>query len=566
MTRTFVEDKQFEQGNSSDEFYATGSSPAMGNDMWTFAKSLRDKEQIRVSFPVSTSTRMLANSSSIYYFNPKNGSWSIPQKSMSDHVGPWKNVAMRGPSNPGSWFIEDTISFDYKGNSLASGSLDIMSDFFNSINFTSVPQKILKEGKKNGTSIDFSLDRQSEICQDDYPKSFQRNDNYDASSECVFILDNQYPFLIEKFVIEIPVCLGNSWFKDKTTECWTTSSAGDYTWENPAGIFNSYMNDNPSVVGGDKKGVYYDQGGPGLTFALLSQKNYGTSSIRDLIGRSFVTHDNDIGKDPTFFQYNFQESRNQQTSGWETPSLDIIGMEEEDVDCIVGTPVNNLYTGSLKIKCESSISNGCKVFVKKSINYVGKTQQEVEDDIYEQLGSLYEKTDSTNIRLLGVDAFGRGMTGFSPSGGSIFGGEFNIGSFDRVKNPFYISDEAKRRTLSQQGASLWNSGGQFYVELKGTVFVGKKKSSPYLLNPGEKLILSVSKTRPATSRFKANIPPDPSPPGPPVPRIIGRADVLSSSYYHDLGGYQGHDVQLNTGSINITFYGSYVRAGNSYVP
>jgi hypothetical protein len=157
------------------------------------------------------------------------------------------------------------------------------------------------------------------------------------------------------------------------------------------------------------------------------------------------------------------------------------------------------------------------------------------------------------------------MTGFSPSGGSIFGGEFNIGTSDRqLKSPFYVSDETKRRVISQQGASLWNSGGQFYVELKGTTFIGKKKFSPYLLYPGEKLILSISKTRPTTSRFKANIPPDSE--GSPVARITGRSNVLSSSYYHDLGGYQGHDVQLNTGSINITFYGSYVRAGNSYVP
>lgn len=570
MIRAFVEDNQYEQGETTDKFYVSGSSPGTGSDMWTFSKSLRDKEIISLSFPVSSKTTMLPNSSSIYYFSPQNRSWNIPQKSIDDHVGPWKNVAMRGPNTPGSWFIEDTIAFDSKGNSIASGSLDIFSEYFYSTNYAVVPQKIMSEGLKYGSLVEFRIDRQAELCQDDYPKSFQRNSSYDASSEFLFTPSNNQPFLIEKFVIEVPMCFGRSWFQDKTTECWTTSSAGDYTWEQPAGFFNSYMNDtsNPSY---DKKGVYFEQGGPGITFSLLSQKNYGTSSIRDLIGKAFTTHENDIGKNIIFNQYNFQESRDQQTSAYYTPSTDIVGIDVDDVDieCIVTSPVSNSYTGSILLKSESSITNGCKILVQSNLNFVGQTQQDVENGVYEILSNEYVK-DEPNIRLLGVDAFGRGMTGFSPSGGSIFGGEYTIGgggSIDflrRPKSPFYISNEATRRSVAQEAASLWNAGGQFYVKLQGSIFLGRKKSSPYLLLPGEKLILAVSKTRPATSRFKANIPPDSS--GSPVARITGRSDVLSSSYYHNLGGSQGHDVQFNTGSINITLYGSYVRAGNSYVP
>ena len=48
--------------------------------------------------------------------------------------------------------------------------------------------------------------------------------------------------------------------------------------------------------------------------------------------------------------------------------------------------------------------------------------------------------------------------------------------------------------------------------------------------------------------------------------LFGQANILSSSYLMDLKDPEGHDVQLNTGDINITFYGSYVREGNKYIP
>jgi len=32
------------------------------------------------------------------------------------------------------------------------------------------------------------------------------------------------------------------------------------------------------------------------------------------------------------------------------------------------------------------------------------------------------------------------------------------------------------------------------------------------------------------------------------------------------GSNAGHDVSLTTGDIHVTFYGSYVREGKSYVP
>ena len=88
---------------------------------------------------------------------------------------------------------------------------------------------------------------------------------------------------------------------------------------------------------------------------------------------------------------------------------------------------------------------------------------------------------------------------------------------------------------------------------------GSSRPSPYLLHPGDKLVLSISKTRPAISgsKFTMNVQPNSN-------ADIGRADRLDS-YSYFTGSMDGHDVLLNTGSINMSFYGSYIRGNGGYV-
>ena len=64
------------------------------------------------------------------------------------------------------------------------------------------------------------------------------------------------------------------------------------------------------------------------------------------------------------------------------------------------------------------------------------------------------------------------------------------------------------------------------------------KTSPYLLLPGDKLVLSVSKSRPVFFSTK-----------------------ISSPY---TSGSIQHDIKLTTGSINITLYGSLVANGREF--
>jgi len=548
MIKPFSEVNLFELGNDSDTFYATGSVETIGERLRTFSRPLRDKERISVSFPVKVQTKMLSNSSSIYYFNSVDCRWDPPPGASSDFSGPFSNVSMKTQVADGSNFIEDHLCFDHKGIALASGSLPI----FKSVLYPS--QKIEEE-----QTFWFGLSPESigknkigDLLARDYPKSLQRNSSFIATGSQVFTLDVNNPFLIEKIVIDVPFCMGQSWFRDRTTECFTTSSVGDYTLDGTAGM---------GLGGTDIQAKIFDQGGPGLTIALFSQKNYGVNKILDLIGSAYITHEDDTKKE---LRIKPLGTRNIAPK-FDWMQLEIVGNDLDGVDAIVKGS-SQKFTGSVNVKMNPSISNGVKISVGDIVVPGAISGFDFQNYITDLLSNPFYSPFA--VGFLGFNTFGRGMTGFAPSGGSIFGGEYvsageNIFSNRGVvRSPFYVSSSVDRATNISSLVSSYGPYSGEVIRLYGSVYLGDKKQSPYLVYPGEKLVLSVSKTRPTTSRFKVNIDSTADPDG----ENFGRATLLSSSYYHDLGNPLGHDVQFNTGSINITFYGSYVREGNSYKP
>jgi hypothetical protein len=73
--------------------------------------------------------------------------------------------------------------------------------------------------------------------------------------------------------------------------------------------------------------------------------------------------------------------------------------------------------------------------------------------------------------------------------------------------------------------------------------------------PGDKLTISMSKTRPAIDRAKDS--------GTQFQPFMGGVGARYDEYI--LTGSHG-TVMLNTGSINITVYGSYIQEGVEYHP
>lgn len=588
--KPFSEDARFEQGNNSDPFYATGSIASIGETPGSFSKSLKNKEQIRVSFSVASSQVMSPNSSSIYYFSPVNKNWSKPEG--VEFTGPFENVSMlveettggRGPASPGggcigSIFVEDHLSFDNVGVPISSGSLKIfrVNKLSNVKSIYTGSQKTIAASSgwhfyKNITNpIKFDRKLISEIISEDYPESFQRSSTFDAESNQTFTLPIENPFLIEKAVIEIPFCFGKSWFDDKTTVFTMTSSLSDYPPYSGNGL----------GFGSSGGWFYWNDGGPCITVSLMSQKIFGAKKIRDLISSGIVTHEFDSLDNKQFAVTQLFKDLNVLSNvNHETYVVHPIGRISKNNDVIVEG--QNSFTGSVTLKTIASISNGIS-FIKMSkfgppVSITsGSTYEEFLNknfsEEYSSQNTIAVKGDSTvgltAIQLKGINPFGRGMTGFSPSGGSIFGGEYStiksedFNSRNEYKNPFYISDEgARNSSYLQVSASLFDgfdfSTKRMSIIMGSDFYIGNEKESPYLVYPGEKLILSVSKHRPAIKNFKISI--DPS------NYAIGKSNLLSSSYFNSITNGIGHDVQLNTGSINMTLYGSYVRAGDSYTP
>lgn len=569
--RPFTENKIFD--SLDDEFYTTGSIN-IGEDVKSFLGPLRDKDQIRFEFPVRHPVKMLPNSSSIYYFNVANGQWNIPAAAVKDHVGPFDKFSFNTYTATsyfggttfanGTKVMEDAKGFDPYGRAVASGTLETYrATSITSIASTDYNQTINAIGKTK--SIDDVIDDMT----DDYSKSVQRSSIYDASEDETFTFNIDKPFLLEKAVIEFPLSAGGDWFSDRTT---TVSSfySGTYNNVNPLPI------PGPGLTGYQ----YFDRGGPAITMSLFCQKRYGTNYIRDLVLSGTITHDVDSLAEEVVVgsrDYSIGLTRNYvvEIAGGNTASF------------VVPTGDDNTFTGSVLIKATSAVSNGIGRIIQVSypvhgtdsvdyftpdtfVSWITNTRLLAREFI--QLNEFDQYHASKEIFVSSIDPFGRGMTGFSPSGGSIFGKEYGTPQLGiegvTIKNPFYIADQNVRNSaISSMSSSMEDLAN--YVgrplpssEIGSLTFVGDTNSfftsspSPYLVNPGDKLVLAVSKCRPAVTSSFHNVPATTN-------GVHKGMNQLKTALY-PYGADAGHDVTLSTGSINITFYGSYVRQGSRY--
>lgn len=590
MIKPFSESALFEIG-SDDPFFTTGSVASIGEDQ-SFTTPLRDKEQFKVTFAVRNPVKMPGNSSSIYYFNVKNGQWNIPLKAVKDIQGPFTKVNFRTQGGSfgvtdgspvysiGSYLTEDAIGFDCHSNSLASGSLNVHRDANESVrpNFTLFDYAQSSFDIFEGYSVKDGVNTIGafatvmpvkgiiSVTTQDFPKSIQRNSSYDASHDEVFELPIDRPFLLEKVIVNSPFSFGKGWFADTSVICDLTTSAANYVYDStPIGGFNE------GSIGIDH--YLYDEGGPGITLSLFCQKPYGQGKIRDLICRNLITHVEDMS------------GSYETTKGDGVPGVILRGGELKKLSkgssytVVTGSSSGGGYffTGSVVSKMTPDISNGVKIrtFTVQSkgfgpFPYVPGLYREhlskryISPDFY--FDASYTKLSQINS-IMGIDCMGRGMTGFEPSGGSVFGKEYvtlkesTNGVGDYI-NQFYVEDDAEREALLNKITALDSPFMFFGPILMSVDSLGDRLTSPYLLSPGDKLVLAVSKTRPAYRSYgvkfmgalgDVNI-------------NKGIGNVFTASFYNSFDSIEGHDVQLSTGSINITFYGSYVKENKEYLP
>jgi hypothetical protein len=512
----FSEVKRFEQDKNNSSFFSVGSSVA---DVGVgFAQPLSAKTQIRLSFRIDHKTTLYPASSSIYYYNSNTKRWQYPTSSFSsgfDIANPYTDVINQR-------LIEVDRGFNAVGFNICSGSSN---------------RSIGNFGTDDLMNSRWTRQNEVESLLKPLEKSIFSNVEYSANSDESFVIPISQPFLLEKAVIELPIEAGPGWFNDKT-RCFMP------------------IYDTGSSYGPAARSLPFDVGGPGVTVALYNQVQVNSNKTRrDLILSGVITHENDssnpsivygaapdVGTSPGRYVYQINPVGFLAYGG--TPAAIVNGS-------------SSFFTGTVQLNCEAAVSNGVLVrdtiyvthnysvdFATASLERIFNTAQwglsgrgSIENFNSDPNGNGFRERT-----IVGINNFGRGGSGFQPSGRSIFGKEYTTSqgiNKDYYDNPFYLYKDANilNALVDLATASFSNPS---YAGFYATSLINQQvsKVSPYLLFPNDRLVLSVSKARPFFFSTDAARP-------------------------YTSGSIQ-HDIKLSTGSINITLYGSLVANGAEY--
>jgi len=511
----FEDHRRYESESREDSFFSVGTSPVdvgLG-----FSHPLQSKTQIRMSFRVDHKTTMFGASSSIYYYNSATKRWQYPTSSFAEGF----DIANHYEDTYYNRLTEVDRGFNAFGFNISSGS---NSDDFR-INFSYPTDDVFNKG--------WTRDNETLALNKYYSKSIQNDPRYSAIKDETIVVPISQPFLLEKAVIEIPFEMGPGWFNDKT-QCFL-----------PVGnlIDASY---SPAALS-----TPFDIGGPGITFALFNQINIGGRTRRDLIMSGTVTHslDNETkivySRSPDLVSLggDVWQIIPRGFNAYGTPSAVVTGNSGS---------AGYYFTGSVRLKCESAISNGVLVrdtiYMNQTLGYLTASLKTVFNNPEWSLigrGSIEnfnQDLGGNGFRartIVAANNLGRGGTGFEPSGRSMFGKEYvtsqglSQGSYSNV---FYKYKDGNILSELIDIATTASPTPEFYAT--STINQQKTLTSPYLLFPNDRIVFSISKSRP----------------------YFFSTEVASP---YTSGSIQ-HDVKLSTGSINITLYGSLVSNGREF--
>lgn len=541
---------------SEDSFYSAGSALEIFGD--GFSTPLKSKVQFNLSFPVAKSSKMPPTTSSFYYYDVEKSMWTManpggyrpPEAMVADSNPSAAELGIGDNQNYKYRVTETSKCFDAVGRKVVSGSSII--DFSNLISGSSSELTFQTDSAigaifnsdaqfENEASVNSAMSKK-------YVNTVQSNKSFYPEKSQIISFPTEYPFLIEKVVVSVPLYMSGSWFKDLTTCNRAFGDSGD-SYGVPSGAI--------------------DFGGPGLTFALMCPRRTYDNCYLDLIASGTITHEADDTASVVLYK----------DSGMSYYSMRPVGFRSFSNPTTVVSGTNNVFSGDVKLKMEAAVAGGLTIARNDRSLLLSNTGSNAQhayalisssstffvrggnlDPDASALGyNYYNAFDNDpvfytsrapRIYIQQVSPQSRGSTGFEFSGNSILGGSFaNFNLENVVKNPLYISQPS---SLPVDVTTAINSPG-FNFEAVSLYSTVDSRPSPYLIFPGDKIVLSISKTRPVI--YKAvrtgGIP------------LFGGFGSRYESYY--LTG--SHDtVMLNTGSINVTIYGSYVREGVEYNP
>lgn len=514
--QTFSEQNLFDQDYPLDSFFTTGSSiDLFGNNL---KQQLKSKTQFRLLLDIGHQTQMLS-SSNIYYYNSKQKGWNVPRNSVSSSIS---GTLLAGTPPPTSFSInasnsdicdplaywagnnspEDTRGFGPIGNRVSSGSTQ------------GIPLNVQSDPFLEGVVFNRKIDALTHK----FEKSVQNNPDYIPTADETFIVPNNEPFLIEKAVFKLPISMGDGWFKDMTSANIPFFS----------GSIGTLVDGEITNISGT-----FDFGGPGITISLFSVKQNGPFTKFDLIMTATITHVFDNTSQVQFFKDPGMTYHCIRPIGFKAHAATPGAVVTPSSSSVAGFN----YSGSVTVRSVAAVTNG--LVLNQTYDYTlasASAATNITSLLTMPSISLTTFYDATANKQQGsfiyqVSPFGRSASGFNPSGNSVFGKELCSTNGDVVSNPFYVSSSLS--SFPQFMKDNLNSAS-FRALAVAAIPQQVTLASPYLVFPGDKLVLAISKTRP--SMYKVST-------------------ALGVSY----SGTIGHDVTLNSGSVKITLYGSSLK-------
>lgn len=559
--------KDYRVNDSSLSFFATGSKLETFGE--GFTSPLKSKTQFHLSLPIHESTILPATRACVLYYNQERKKWD----NIDDSGWREPEPISLNTAAPNVFPYEKDNEFYYRVTETARA-------------FDAVGRKITLSSKRNNISIGSSIvpsyqrddiiglivntddslsqSKLRETLTKEYPASFTDSSDYLPSSSQGIVLPIDYPFLIEKIVVEFPFAAAGNWFEDKTT-CIRPQYP-----QQPGGA--------STIFDGEIFGPI-DFGGPGITFSIFCAKKSLDFYRADLIASGTITHEFDNKSDVILRQEFFATIGTNQN--W---SLRPEGFKHFSTPTTVlsGTAIGSSYFFSSKVRLEmeAAISSGItfsrnerrpnnssdpyvNVNRQHAIDLLTKqtailTGEDVDSSTYTTMNSIYNIKDiypanvndynhsSPRIYVHEVHPISRGSTGVYFNGSSILGGTVSsISTKTDFENQLFVT-----RISSSLPSSYKNQIDQRFFRFDAVSLYStfSSKTSPYLIMPGEKLTFCLSKTRSAVNEIE--------------PPAINSGD---NAHFSSLLTSGSHDtIAIAPGSLEVTVYGSYVREGMEY--
>jgi len=510
----FSEHNRPDQNNEVNDFFSVGSNIDQFGD--GLSQPLRDKTQIRLEFPVNFPTQMFDVTSSIYHYNKTSRGFFVPQQAKKDLMDPLSSIQTIS-------FFEDARGFGALGNVISSGSAP---------GTPTGPQWQSDPGI--GQKQPFKTSVMSTLLTRYFSKSVQNNPEYIAASDEQFELPINHPFLIEKVVFEIPFTMGDGWFQDRTT------TGIPFAYTGGAGVGAGFV--------GASSGLVLDTAGPAITVSLFNQVAAGPNTYRDLILTGSIIPIGD----------NYGNIKASVTTTTAPGSILWVFSPEGFVSygstpaAVVAPGIGTNFTGSVTVPCVAGVSNGVTVglFASMASNNIENNRLQA----IQLLNQKYIRIEDIPISVGGIiirnfvkdiDTFGRSAKSFNPSGRSVFGKEFvttqKVQKDGTFASPLFASSSFDSFPANLKAAL---NDPVFRALAVSAIPVSAQYPSPYLVMPGDKLTLAISKMRPTV--------------------YSNGSDPFTNAVLDHFTASLRHNVTLATGSIKMTLYGSMLIEDREY--